>query len=358
MVVGVGQAGLVGTPSGGNGKGATRSGRPAAQSGRQGQATDELKQLRAEVLQLKNALNAEPADAGTDGPPTDGGVAKIDRHEEQAKELQERIKAEREKLDALKKVDQSVWGMLFQRPGGRQTALEAQQKIVDDLEAAKRGAKPLKEQVDKATSFEKGFARQHAAAVEKQALLQAAVQEAQEAANEHDALVQKLADKMARAQQELCELTAKFVEAKRDQAVGPHAAAVAAAASFTPGSTLWGAVENLVKFAADLAVLSSLAKAGMPREDFETVEVTLRTVNGAAAAVQALAQASAPSASSPATADEEMELDEDQVECLARLEVDKLGNEGGEEDRAQRVASAKARIRSDFKVRKRGKAAH
>ena len=104
--------------------------------------------------------------------------------------------------------------------------------------------------------------------------------------------------------------------------------------------------------------------AGMPIDQQAKVTAALAAITGACFLEGEPSQKLGDSASGPVAVvpngDEEMELDDDQVACLAELEVRRQqdGVTSSLEDefcKEARMAAAKARIRSDFKVRKKGK---
>ena len=303
-------------------------------------------------------------------------------------DVQSKINSTREKIKEFKAIPAGLREELFQHRGGFDAVIAGLEKEVAELGAEKRSGLPLREQVEGAAAHEKRLGKQHAAALTKQEELAKQVREMQDKLQAQQQAVTQLAEKHGKAKAEYCMLSASLVEAKRTEAVG-QSVMPATASGFAPGSKSWTSLEKVVSFAQNPEVLAALAKAGMAKEEFDILDDELQTVRKVAATqLQALAPAPAatppngtpvaastaslstgPAAETGADADIEMDfLDEDQISALAELEVTRAAREDGlshslengqsGEVRAARMDAARARIKSDFKVRKKGKTTH
>ena len=265
----------------------------SATAGKQSKALEdkdkELRKARQQVAEAKAAAAAAEAakaealaKAEAAGAASTTAAPAATETTEESKEVQAKLKSVRDKIKAYRALDASVCKDLFEPGGGYEAVMGRLQQELVDLAAVKRGARPLKDQIESATNHEKNMAKQHQLATERCAEIVRQLAELQGKLQVQQAAVQQCADRHSKAKAELCELTARFAEAKRDEVVG-LASPPAPANGFVPGAALWKSMENLVRFVANPEVLAALGAAGMAEGEFSNLQAEIRTIQAAAA---------------------------------------------------------------------------
>ncbi len=328
---------------------------------------EELKRLRAENEALMEKVAA--VDAATAGGGDEGEAA---APKSEQKEIEAQLGAEREALRKLKSTPADV--VQFLRAPLEQLVAEAEAKV-RDLDAKRRGLKPLGDQLKQSRVYLANMEEKLAKDINAAEETEAAILKLKAELEEKYIKVQRTKEIVDGAKAEVASLSAAttMAEGATDTA---HAAGSVTTPVFTEQHV--NALQAVLRSVNTQALGSS---AGPAEALMSEIMAGLRLATRAAKVqdtigAQPIQTQPNPIHRSPGTqeaaarmaveAEAEMELDglsEDQVNALAALEVRNLeepdpSDEEAKRRHADKVEDVRAKVRANYKVRKKVKGAH
>ena len=243
---------------------------------RKGSAEKELREKLRNLEQKCNALEAAKTTNKADAP-----SASTCGDEPAINPLQASIKAAREDVAALRAMDPKLRDRIH---GGYEVALAAAEAKRDECLAAKRGAAPLKEQMDKQQGYVDTNAKK--LQLEQSKAEQLAKQQVELAAKiaEQATAVQAATAKLAAAKAELATISAKVAAENGQPGSVEGARPPAAVALLQSDAATRQALSDLCIFAASAGVRQALVDAGMPQDEQDRVTTALGTISQVATA--------------------------------------------------------------------------